>query len=216
MSTTNTPFLLCLFDMLKNHENVIHWLDDGHWFIIPNSDDFSKYIMPLYFKRDNFKSFLRQLNYYDFKRYKKKSSYIFYHHCFQKDRPDLLAKIKRKTNSKFKAPIKKDCPDLLTRIGNQTGNATTKRDSPMSLNQILNTPHTSGDTDKFQMDLSKLSTQEQPPKPPLYPKQPKFVSSIRKGGIYKVSKQRTKMLSPPMSNLRKMLENIPRPFPLCN
>lgn len=47
-------------------------------------------------------SFVRQLNMYDFhKRRRSAHEIIFYHPYFLRDHPEILMKIKRKTNSQY-------------------------------------------------------------------------------------------------------------------
>ena len=93
-------FLLRLYQILENesYKNIIHWTEDGKYFVISNLHDFTEQILPKYYKHNNFSSFIRQLNMYDF--HKKKSGqneHIFHHQNFIKDRKDLLKLIKRKT-----------------------------------------------------------------------------------------------------------------------
>ena len=93
-------FLLKLYQILGNDEykDIIHWSDDGKYFIVKNLHDFTENILPKYYKHNNYSSFIRQLNMYDF--HKRKSSpneHIFEHKNFIKDKKELLKLIKRKT-----------------------------------------------------------------------------------------------------------------------
>ena len=93
-------FLLKLYQILENksYENIIHWTEDGKYFIISNLHDFTEKILPKYYKHNNYSSFIRQLNMYDF--HKKKSGqneHVFHHQNFIRDRKDLLKLIKRKS-----------------------------------------------------------------------------------------------------------------------
>ena len=93
-------FLLKLYEILENkdYKDIIHWSEDGKYFIVQNLHDFTEKILPKYYKHNNFSSFIRQLNMYDF--HKKKSSqneHIFHHNNFIKDRKDLIKTIKRKS-----------------------------------------------------------------------------------------------------------------------
>ena len=90
---------------------IAAWSAAGDSFVIKNLESFSSTILPQYFKHSNFSSFARQLNFYGFRKLKaepicladaddRTSNYVsFYHQNFQKDRPDLLQKIKRATKS---------------------------------------------------------------------------------------------------------------------
>lgn len=93
-------FLLKLYEILENkdYKDIIHWSEDGKYFIVQNLHDFTEKILPKYYKHNNFSSFIRQLNMYDF--HKKKSSqneHIFHHNNFIRDRKDLIKTIKRKS-----------------------------------------------------------------------------------------------------------------------
>lgn len=93
-------FLLKLYQILENesYKNIIHWTEDGKYFIISNLHDFTEQILPHYYKHNNYSSFIRQLNMYDF--HKKKSGqneHVFHHENFIRNRKDLLKLIKRKS-----------------------------------------------------------------------------------------------------------------------
>ena len=93
-------FLLKLYQILENDEykDIIQWSEDGKYFIVKNLHDFTENILPKYYKHNNYSSFIRQLNMYDF--HKRKSSpneHIFEHKNFIKDKKELLKLIKRKT-----------------------------------------------------------------------------------------------------------------------
>jgi len=93
-------FLLKLYQILENedYKDIIHWTEDGKYFIISNLHDFTEQILPKYYKHNNYSSFIRQLNMYDF--HKKKSDqneHVFHHQNFIRNRKDLLKLIKRKS-----------------------------------------------------------------------------------------------------------------------
>ena len=93
-------FLLKLYQILENesYKDIIHWTEDGKYFIISNLHDFTENVLPKYYKHNNYSSFIRQLNMYDF--HKKKSGqneHIFHHQNFLRNRKDLLKIIKKKS-----------------------------------------------------------------------------------------------------------------------
>ena len=93
-------FLLKLYQILENKEykDIIEWSEDGKYFMIKNLHDFTENILPKYYKHNNYSSFIRQLNMYDFhKRKGNPNEHIFEHKNFIKDRKDLLKLIKRKS-----------------------------------------------------------------------------------------------------------------------
>lgn len=68
-----TPFPLKLHNMLSQIEDdglssVISWQPHGRAFVVRNPAEFSKRVMPKYFKQTKFASFQRQLNLYGFRR----------------------------------------------------------------------------------------------------------------------------------------------------
>lgn len=54
--------------MLENDssENTLSWGLDGTTFIVKDTIEFSRTVLPKHFKHSNFASFVRQLNKYDF------------------------------------------------------------------------------------------------------------------------------------------------------
>ena len=61
-------FLLKLYEILSKEEysKIIHWSQNGSYIIITNIDALSKKILPIYFNHQNYSSFVRQLNMYNF------------------------------------------------------------------------------------------------------------------------------------------------------
>ena len=61
-------FLLKLYEILSKDEysKIIHWSQNGTYIIITNIHTLSKKILPIYFNHQNYSSFVRQLNMYNF------------------------------------------------------------------------------------------------------------------------------------------------------
>ena len=61
-------FLLKLYEILSKEEysKIIHWSQNGSYIIITNIYALSKKILPIYFNHQNYSSFVRQLNMYNF------------------------------------------------------------------------------------------------------------------------------------------------------
>ncbi|EFA03527.1 heat shock factor protein [Tribolium castaneum] len=106
-ANTVSPFVLKLWKMISHQEaaNVIVWSDSGDSFIIKNQALLITKLLPLYFKHNNMGSFIRQLNMYDFHKIcvERSNEMEYKHQYFQRDKPDLLKNIKRKT------PLNKTC-----------------------------------------------------------------------------------------------------------
>ncbi|KAJ2897856.1 kinase-regulated stress-responsive transcription factor skn7 [Coemansia aciculifera] len=121
MSMGVPDFVKKLFRMLEDeaHHEIVGWGYEGDSFVVKDPNEFSKFVLPQHFKHNNFASFVRQLNKYDFhkvkvaednKRYGDEASinmpssaWEFQHPKFQHNRPDLLEKIKRKIPPKSKS-----------------------------------------------------------------------------------------------------------------
>lgn len=60
------PFLRKTFEMVEDRQSdtVVSWSKNGESFVVWDEHQFSKDLLPKYFKHDNFSSFIRQLNTY--------------------------------------------------------------------------------------------------------------------------------------------------------
>ena len=61
-------FLLKLYEILSKEEysEIIHWSQNGSYIIISNAHLLEQKILPIYFNHQNYSSFVRQLNMYNF------------------------------------------------------------------------------------------------------------------------------------------------------
>lgn len=93
-------FVSALYSILSNpiHHYAIEWTPSGNAFLVKDISILESTVLPLYFKHKNFKSFVRQLNMYDFHKKRTRSSAVveFKHEFFKKGAPELLAHVKRK------------------------------------------------------------------------------------------------------------------------
>jgi heat shock transcription factor 2 len=94
-------------------QEIASWSDDGQTFVVKQPDLFSSQIIPQFFKHNKFSSFVRQLNFYGFRKIKyydnvkidekleqeTKDYWRFKHECFVKGREDLLVGIKRSNST---------------------------------------------------------------------------------------------------------------------
>ncbi|TMW62244.1 hypothetical protein Poli38472_009737 [Pythium oligandrum] len=125
-STTSAPvFLQKTYDMIESSpDHIAAWSETGTSFIIKQPREFAKMMLPRYFKHNNFSSFVRQLNFYGFRKHKKDEIVIntvndetrnwweFYHEKFVRGKQELMAQIRRKTYSEPTSPDKEEVETL--------------------------------------------------------------------------------------------------------
>lgn len=110
---TNIPgFVSKLYRMVnESTSNLIGWGEDGSTFAVSSPEDFSRQVLPLFFKHNNFSSFVRQLNMYGFHKIPhlqqgtmvaamvsppESNIWEFSNPNFIRGRPDLLVHVRRK------------------------------------------------------------------------------------------------------------------------
>ncbi|ELP89470.1 HSF type DNA-binding domain containing protein, partial [Entamoeba invadens IP1] len=101
--TSVVAFISKLYELVNNHETstYICWSEEFNKkaIIIPDPVEFSKVILPKFFKHSNICSFVRQLNIYGFRKLETQSGFCFRHESFIADHPELLPNIQRKKPS---------------------------------------------------------------------------------------------------------------------
>lgn len=99
----NIPlFLQKTYDIIcdPTSDDIIGWNEVGDGFVVKNVNKFQDEILHKYFKHNNFTSFIRQLNMYDFHKTRNGSNQqCFQHSLFSKGKKDELHKIKRKNTA---------------------------------------------------------------------------------------------------------------------
>ncbi|KAI9204331.1 HSF-type DNA-binding-domain-containing protein [Polychytrium aggregatum] len=141
-----TTFIQKLYRILEDEafHHLICWGDSGSTFLVLDSLEFSKNVLPKVFKHNNYTSFVRQLNLYGF--HKLNRSYHrhnlnddveqvpepreFFHPKFIRTRPDLLPEIRRRTGG--------NAPD--NRNTNANTNASTESTDTVKEELKLNRP----------------------------------------------------------------------------
>mmetsp|Transcript_10809 Transcript_10809/g.19915 ORF Transcript_10809/g.19915 Transcript_10809/m.19915 type:complete len:302 (+) Transcript_10809:351-1256(+) len=104
-------FLTKTFHMIEKCDDempsIASWNTDGLSFVIRDVNAFSETVLPMYYKHSKFASFVRQLNFYSFRKIRSpepdmggaKNTVVFAHDHFQRGRPELLHNITRITKS---------------------------------------------------------------------------------------------------------------------
>ncbi|PIN04672.1 Heat shock transcription factor [Handroanthus impetiginosus] len=69
-SNSPAPFLLKTYEMVDDPltNSIVSWSHTGRSFVVWNPPDFSRDLLPKYFKHNNFSSLIRQLNTYGFRK----------------------------------------------------------------------------------------------------------------------------------------------------
>lgn len=103
-------FLRKTYHMIDSCDSsVACWSDDGESFIVKSTDHFEKKVIPEFFKHSKFSSFVRQLNFYGFRKIKYADTikidakleaetanfWRFRHDKFRRGKPEWLIEIKR-------------------------------------------------------------------------------------------------------------------------
>lgn len=69
-SSAPAPFLLKTYELVDDQmtDPIVSWSPNGCSFVVWNPTEFAKDLLPMYFKHNNFSSFVRQLNTYGFRK----------------------------------------------------------------------------------------------------------------------------------------------------
>lgn len=95
-------FLQRTFEMLESKDDdACRWQPDGLSFVVEDVARLERESLPKYFRHGNFLSFVRQLHFYGFsKQTISEGRALLSHTNFQRDRPDLLDRIVRRSSDK--------------------------------------------------------------------------------------------------------------------
>jgi len=134
-SSPESPiFLRKTYHMIDTCDpSIATWSEDGETFVVKDTEKFAAEIIPQFFKHNNFSSFVRQLNFYGFRKIKSDpikldpvleeldaKHWRFKHEKFIRGRPDLLKEIKKanqtSTEKEEVDALKKEVKDLKDQI----------------------------------------------------------------------------------------------------
>lgn len=113
-------FLRKAFQMISTCPSDIGgWGPNGDTVLIKDVKQFSEKVIPTAYKHNNFSSFVRQLNFYGFRKIKTDSTensnyWEFRHPQFIKDKPHLLSEIKRSVH--FESPNVHEVSELKSQV----------------------------------------------------------------------------------------------------
>ncbi|XVF75773.1 hypothetical protein PTKIN_Ptkin13bG0214000 [Pterospermum kingtungense] len=95
--STPPPFLLKTYTLVEDPatDDVISWNADGTGFVVWQTAEFARDLLPKLFKHSNFSSFVRQLNTYGFRKVAT-SRWEFCNDLFRKGQRELLHNIRRR------------------------------------------------------------------------------------------------------------------------
>jgi len=125
MASQVPQFIAKLYKLANAPQTASHiaWSDDGASFWVVNVEAFSRDVLPVYFKHNNYASFVRQLNMYGFHRSTEPKGKVepgvtlverFSHPMFVKGREDLVANIHRKNTTTVTKRVKTEELDANT------------------------------------------------------------------------------------------------------
>jgi len=117
------------------------WSVGGDSVVIKDVKQFSDKIIPTAYKHNNFSSFVRQLNFYGFRKVKSElleqsSWWEFKHPLFLRDQPHLLSEIKRSIH--YETPSGQEVNDLKSQVGSLNDKIELLNDQIEALTSIVN------------------------------------------------------------------------------
>lgn len=98
-------------------DSIVRWTEDGSAFVVLDEFAFARQLLPLYFRHKNFSSFIRQLNFYNFKKRQVDGKYIrLQHPYFKRGQLQLLQLIKRKSTHDAHSSVRATLASLSSQV----------------------------------------------------------------------------------------------------
>ncbi|EQC29061.1 hypothetical protein SDRG_13216 [Saprolegnia diclina VS20] len=159
----------------ESPSSIAAWANNGTTIVIKDPQQFATMMLPKYFKHNNFLSFVRQLNFYGFRKYKKeevelvnnentKHWWEFYHDKFLRAKPELMVQIRRKTYSEGDGTDKEEVEELKNQVNSLQSQFHQLTDQISSLTALVSTliqtqkrPRDEDDVAEASMKKSKLA-----------------------------------------------------------
>lgn len=128
-----------LMEILSNpdYASYVGWLPNGKSFSIYNPSEFSSRILPKYFRRVIFRSFVRKLNRWGFRSVKRSVSGFestFEHKHFSRDDPELCAKLFCKSNPTSKVAVRRRSNSANSNTASNTVSPSNSARPPAAMN----------------------------------------------------------------------------------
>jgi hypothetical protein len=117
-------FLRKAFAMItKCPSDIAGWSPNGDTVLVKDVSRFAEQIIPTAFKHNNFSSFVRQLNFYGFRKIKSELSenevwWEFHHPRFQRGKQEWLCEIKRSIHYEENPVVQTEVYDLKNEVSN--------------------------------------------------------------------------------------------------
>eukprot|EP01032_Pedospumella_encystans_P017706 gene17707-20170_t len=139
------------------------WSEKGDTVLIKDVKQFSEKVIPTAYKHNNFTSFVRQLNFYGFRKVKSESMdhadwWEFRHPQFLRDEPHLISEIKRSVH--FEAGSGQEVSELKTQVTGLNDRITALNDQIDKLTGLVTNMQIKEDSNKAMINSDKSATHE--------------------------------------------------------